>query len=51
MLSEKNVTFYMNDNVTEVKGVDGKVKRQNTLNNWFLHSKYRLEYLKSEKKF
>ncbi|XP_045896835.1 apoptosis-inducing factor 3 isoform X1 [Micropterus dolomieu] len=26
MLSEKNVKFYMNDNVTEVKGVDGKVK-------------------------
>lgn len=27
MLSEKNVTFYMNDNVTEVRGVDGKVKQ------------------------
>lgn len=27
MLSEKNVRFYMNDNVTEVRGVDGKVKR------------------------
>ncbi|XP_022594440.1 apoptosis-inducing factor 3-like [Seriola dumerili] len=26
ILSEKNVRFYMNDNVTEVKGVDGKVK-------------------------
>uniref|UniRef100_A0A672GB54 Apoptosis inducing factor mitochondria associated 5 n=1 Tax=Salarias fasciatus TaxID=181472 RepID=A0A672GB54_SALFA len=26
MLSERNVKFYMNDNVTEVKGVDGKVK-------------------------
>uniref|UniRef100_A0A3Q1I3I5 Rieske domain-containing protein n=1 Tax=Anabas testudineus TaxID=64144 RepID=A0A3Q1I3I5_ANATE len=26
MLSEKNVRFYMNDNVTEVRGVDGKVK-------------------------
>nr|XP_046267322.1 apoptosis-inducing factor 3 isoform X2 [Scatophagus argus] len=26
MLSEKNVKFYMNDNVTEVRGVDGKVK-------------------------
>ncbi|XP_033996244.1 apoptosis-inducing factor 3 [Trematomus bernacchii] len=26
MLSEKNVKFYMNDNVTEIKGVDGKVK-------------------------
>ncbi|XP_050934425.1 apoptosis-inducing factor 3, partial [Lates calcarifer] len=26
MLSEKNVKFYMNDNVTEVKGVNGKVK-------------------------
>ncbi|XP_034406905.1 apoptosis-inducing factor 3 [Cyclopterus lumpus] len=26
MLSENNVKFYMNDNVTEVKGVDGKVK-------------------------
>ncbi|XP_069002266.1 apoptosis-inducing factor 3 [Embiotoca jacksoni] len=26
MLSEKDVKFYMNDNVTEVKGVNGKVK-------------------------
>ncbi|XP_070699220.1 apoptosis-inducing factor 3-like [Pempheris klunzingeri] len=26
MLSEQNVKFYMNDNVTEVRGVDGKVK-------------------------
>ncbi|XP_020491155.2 apoptosis-inducing factor 3-like [Labrus bergylta] len=26
MLSEKNVRFYMNDNVTEVIGADGKVK-------------------------
>ncbi|XP_073336011.1 apoptosis-inducing factor 3 [Pagrus major] len=26
MLSEKNVKFYMNANVTEVRGVDGKVK-------------------------
>ncbi|KAK5887690.1 hypothetical protein CesoFtcFv8_016274 [Champsocephalus esox] len=26
MLSEKNLKFYMNDNVTEIKGVDGKVK-------------------------
>ncbi|TNN66425.1 Apoptosis-inducing factor 3 [Liparis tanakae] len=26
MLSEKNVKFYMKDNITEVKGVDGKVK-------------------------
>ncbi|XP_029304798.1 apoptosis-inducing factor 3-like [Cottoperca gobio] len=26
MLSEKKVKFYMNDNVTEVRGVDGKVK-------------------------
>ncbi|KAK2882067.1 apoptosis-inducing factor 3-like [Channa argus] len=26
MLSEKNVRFYMNDNVTEVRGVNGKVK-------------------------
>ncbi|KAM9348867.1 apoptosis-inducing factor 3-like [Symphorus nematophorus] len=26
MLSEKNVKFYMNDNVTEVKGAEGKVK-------------------------
>lgn len=30
MLSEKNVRFYMNDNVTEVRGVDGKVKWTNT---------------------
>ncbi|KAM6911562.1 apoptosis-inducing factor 3-like [Lycodopsis pacificus] len=27
MLSENNVKFYMNDNVTEIKGVDGKVKQ------------------------
>ncbi|XP_068572206.1 apoptosis-inducing factor 3-like [Cebidichthys violaceus] len=26
MLSENNVKFYMNDNVTDIKGVDGKVK-------------------------
>ncbi|XP_060942389.1 apoptosis-inducing factor 3-like [Limanda limanda] len=26
MLSEQNVKFYMNDSVTEVRGVDGKVK-------------------------
>ncbi|XP_034538976.1 apoptosis-inducing factor 3 [Notolabrus celidotus] len=26
MLSEKSVKFYMNDNVTEVRGADGKVK-------------------------
>ncbi|XP_062289413.1 apoptosis-inducing factor 3-like [Scomber scombrus] len=26
MLSEKNIRFFMNDNVIEVKGVDGKVK-------------------------
>ncbi|XP_071362034.1 apoptosis-inducing factor 3-like [Trachinotus anak] len=26
MLSDKNVRFYMNDNVTEIKGVNGKVK-------------------------
>ncbi|KAI4813702.1 hypothetical protein KUCAC02_002935 [Chaenocephalus aceratus] len=26
LLSEKNLKFYMNDNVTEIKGVDGKVK-------------------------
>ncbi|XP_019952966.2 apoptosis-inducing factor 3 isoform X2 [Paralichthys olivaceus] len=26
MLSEQNVKFYMNDNVTEVRGVNGKVK-------------------------
>ncbi|KAM9332837.1 apoptosis-inducing factor 3-like [Pholidichthys leucotaenia] len=26
MLAERDVTFYMNDNVTEVKGVNGKVK-------------------------
>ncbi|KAM7398195.1 hypothetical protein PAMA_006206 [Pampus argenteus] len=26
MLSEKNIKFFMNDNVTEVRGVDGKVK-------------------------
>ncbi|XP_075887955.1 apoptosis-inducing factor 3 [Nelusetta ayraudi] len=26
MLSEKNVRFYMNDNVTEIRGIDGKVK-------------------------
>lgn len=27
MLSDQNVKFYMNDNVTEVRGVDGKVKQ------------------------
>ncbi|XP_077961382.1 apoptosis-inducing factor 3 isoform X1 [Gasterosteus aculeatus] len=26
MLTEQNVKFYMNENVTEIKGVDGKVK-------------------------
>lgn len=26
MLAEKNVKFYMNDSVTEVRGQDGKVK-------------------------
>ncbi|XP_059207065.1 apoptosis-inducing factor 3 [Centropristis striata] len=26
MLSEKNVKFFMNDNVTEIRGVEGKVK-------------------------
>ena len=29
MLSEKKVRFHMNDNVTEIRGVDGKVKREN----------------------
>ncbi|XP_054610422.1 apoptosis-inducing factor 3 [Dunckerocampus dactyliophorus] len=27
MLAEKDVTFYMNDNVSEVRGVDGKVRQ------------------------
>nr|XP_057943613.1 apoptosis-inducing factor 3 [Doryrhamphus excisus] len=27
MLAERNVTFYMNDNVSEVRGVDGKVNQ------------------------
>uniref|UniRef100_A0A673BWY6 Apoptosis inducing factor mitochondria associated 5 n=1 Tax=Sphaeramia orbicularis TaxID=375764 RepID=A0A673BWY6_9TELE len=30
MLSDKNVKFYMNDNVTEVRHENGKVKYQNT---------------------
>lgn len=29
MLSEKNVRFYMNDNVTEIRGINGKVKNKN----------------------
>lgn len=28
MLSEKNVRFYMNDNVTEIRGVNGKVEEK-----------------------
>lgn len=50
MLSEKNVRFYMNDNVTEIRGINGKVKEKNKIAQWGICCLLNLVFWERKKK-